>query len=308
MNVYSSVEDLVGNTPLVHASRFEKDANIGAHLFIKAECFNPTGSVKDRAVKKRLERGIEEGTWKPGDTIVEATSGNTGIALSSMGTIKGRHIIIVRPETRSIERRKRRKLYGAEIVLTPGAAGRPGAIEKAKELVASHKDYHRLGQFDNKFNPAAHYEKTAEEIDNDLDGKVDAVVAGIGTGGTITGIGEYFKKKGTQTKIIGVEPAGSPFLTKGVKGPHKIQGIGAGFKPAVYEADVVDEVKTVTDEDAFKEAKRFARLEGLGVGISSGAALHAALELAKDPKFKGKNIVVILPDGSDRYRSTPLFD
>ncbi len=305
--VYSNITELVGKTPLLELTNYEKNNNLEAKIIAKVEYFNPAGSVKDRIAKAIIEDYEAKGLLKKGSTIIEPTSGNTGIGLAAIAAAKGYRLIITLPETMSIERRNLIKAYGAELVLTDGSQGMKGAIAKANELHEQIKDSIIAGQFVNPANPKAHYETTGPEIYNDLDGKVDIFVAGIGTGGTVSGVGKFLKEKNPNVKIVGVEPKGSPVLTEGHPGPHKIQGIGAGFIPDTLDTKIYDEIIDVENEDAFKTGKEIARNDGLLVGISAGAAVYAATQLAKRPENKGKNIVVILPDTGDRYLSTPLF-
>lgn len=307
MKIYRSMTELVGNTPLLEARNYAKANGLKATLLVKLEYFNPAGSVKDRIAKEMIEDAERTGKLKAGATIIEPTSGNTGIGLAALATAKGYKIILTMPETMSVERRNLMKAYGAELVLTEGAKGMKGAIAKAEELAASIPGSFIPGQFVNPANPAAHKKTTGPEIWEDTDGKVDAFVAGVGTGGTVSGVGEYLKSKNPAVKVFAVEPATSPVLSKGVAGSHKIQGIGAGFVPDTLNTKIYDEVLTVENEAAFAAGKAFARAEGVLVGISSGAALSAALEIAKRPEFEGKTIVVLLPDTGDRYLSTPLF-
>ncbi len=307
MSYYKSLTELVGNTPLLEAVNFEKENGLQATVLAKLEYFNPAGSVKDRIAKAMIEDAEQTGKLKPGATIIEPTSGNTGIGLAAIATAKGYRLIITMPETMSVERRNLMKAYGAEIVLTEGAKGMKGAIAKAQELADSIPGSFIPGQFVNPANPRVHRETTGPEIWRDTEGKVDVLVAGIGTGGTITGTGEFLKSKNPAIKVVAVEPASSPVLSKGVAGSHKIQGIGAGFVPDVLNTKIYDEIIAVENDAAFATGKAFGRTEGILVGISSGAALWAAAELAKRPENKGKNIVVILPDTGDRYLSTPLF-
>lgn len=305
--IYKNITELVGNTPLLELTNYETNNNLQAKIIAKVEYFNPAGSVKDRIAKAIIEDYEAKGLLKKGSTIIEPTSGNTGIGLAAIAAAKGYRLIITLPETMSIERRNLIKAYGAELVLTEGALGMKGAIAKANELHEQIKDSIIAGQFVNPANPKAHYETTGPEIYNDLDGKVDIFVAGIGTGGTVSGAGKYLKEKNPNIKVVGVEPKGSPVLTEGHPGPHKIQGIGAGFVPDTLDTKIYDEIIDVENEDAFKTGKEIARGDGLLVGISAGAAVYAATILAKRPENKGKNIVVILPDTGDRYLSTPLF-
>lgn len=307
MKVFKKVTDLVGKTPLVELGNYEREHNLEATLLAKLEYFNPAGSVKDRIAKKIIEEAEAAGALKPGAVIIEPTSGNTGIGLASIAASKGYRIIIVMPDTMSVERRNLMKAYGAELVLTEGAKGMKGAIAKADELAGEIENSFIPGQFVNPANPKAHRETTGPEIWEDTEGTVDIFVAGIGTGGTITGVGEYLKSKNPDVKVVAVEPAGSPVLSKGTPGPHKIQGIGAGFVPETLNTQVYDEIITVENEDAFNTGREIARKEGILVGISSGAAVWAATELAKRPENKGKTIVALLPDTGDRYLSTPMF-
>lgn len=307
MSVYKSAVELVGNTPLVEANHFVKENNLKAKVLVKLEYFNPAGSVKDRIAKAIIEDAEERGVLKEGSVIIEPTSGNTGIGLSSIAAVKGYRIIITMPETMSVERRNLMKAYGAELVLTDGAKGMKGAIEKAEELAAEIPNSFIAGQFTNPVNPAAHRATTGPEIWEDTEGKVDIFVAGVGTGGTLSGTGAYLKEKNPNVKIVAVEPSSSPVLSKGEAGPHKIQGIGAGFVPDTLDTSIYDEIITVDNEDAFKVGRAFAKQEGVLVGISSGAALQAAKVLAKRPENEGKTIVALLPDTGDRYLSTPLF-
>lgn len=307
MSIYKSAVELVGNTPLVEANHFVKENNLKAKVLVKLEYFNPAGSVKDRIAKAIIEDAEERGVLKEGSVIIEPTSGNTGIGLSSIAAVKGYRIIITMPETMSVERRNLMKAYGAELVLTDGAKGMKGAIEKAEELAAEIPNSFIAGQFTNPVNPAAHRATTGPEIWEDTEGKVDIFVAGVGTGGTLSGTGAYLKEKNPNVKIVAVEPSSSPVLSKGEAGPHKIQGIGAGFVPDTLDTTIYDEIITVDNEDAFKAGRAFAKQEGVLVGISSGAALQAAKVLAKRPENEGKTIVALLPDTGDRYLSTPLF-
>lgn len=304
---YKTMTELIGNTPLVEASNIEKELNLQAAVLVKLEYLNPTGSVKDRAAKAMIEDAEQKGLLKEGSVIIEPTSGNTGIGLASIAAAKGYRIILTMPETMSVERRNILKAYGAELVLTDGARGMKGAIARAEELAAEIPDSFIPGQFTNPANPVAHRVSTGPEIWEDTDGKIDILVAGVGTGGTITGAGEYLKEKNPEIQVVAVEPAGSPVLSEGPAGAHKIQGIGAGFVPEVLNTGIYDEVIRVKDEEAFAAAKLFARTEGILTGISSGAALHGAVEAARRPENKGKVIVAVLPDSGDRYYSTPLF-
>lgn len=306
-NIYKGTAELIGNTPLVEAVNLEKAYALKARLLVKLEYLNPAGSVKDRIGKAMIEDAERRGILKAGATIIEPTSGNTGIGLAAIAASRGYRLILTMPETMSVERRNILKAYGAEIVLTEGAKGMPGAIAKAEELAKEIPDSFLAGQFVNPANPKIHFETTGPEIWNDTDGEVDIFVAGVGTGGTITGTGQYLKSKNAEVKVVAVEPAASPVLSQGKSGAHKIQGIGAGFVPEVLDTKVYDEVITVENDDAFRVAKEIAHAEGILVGISSGAAAHAAIELAKRPENEGKTIVVLLPDSGDRYYSTPLF-
>lgn len=305
--IYSSADQLIGNTPLLEVPRLRKAEGLGARVLVKLEYFNPAGSVKDRVGKAMIDNAEAEGKLKPGSVIIEPTSGNTGIGLAAVAAARGYRIIIVMPDTMSIERRLLMKAYGAELVLTEGKLGMSGAIAKAEALQKEIPDSIIAGQFVNPANPAVHKATTGPEIWADTEGRVDIFVAGIGTGGTITGTGSYLKSRNPNVKVVGVEPAASPVLTKGTSGPHKIQGIGAGFVPEVLDVTVCDEILAVTDEDAYAAAKKIARIEGVFVGISSGASLWAAMELAKRPENAGKTIVALLPDGGDHYLSTPGF-
>ena len=305
--IYKSNAELVGNTPLVEVTNIEKELGLEAKVLVKLEYFNPAGSVKDRIALAMIEAAEKEGKLKPGATIIEATSGNTGIGLAAIGAAKGYKVILTMPETMSVERRNILKAYGAEIVLTEGAKGMKGAIAKADELAKDIPDSFVPSQFSNPANPAIHKATTGPEIWKDTDGEVDFFISGIGTGGTITGTGEYLKEQKPSVKVIAVEPEGSPVLSEGKTGPHKIQGIGAGFVPDTLNTKVYDEIIKVSNEDAFEYSKLLTRKEGLLTGISSGAALSAAIVLAKRPENKGKTIVALLPDSGDRYYSTPLF-
>ena len=305
--IFTSADQLIGKTPLLELTHIEKNLNLGAKILAKLEYFNPAGSVKDRIAKAMIDDAEAKGLLKEGSVIIEPTSGNTGIGLAAVAAARGYRIIIVMPETMSVERRQLMKAYGAELVLTEGAKGMKGAIAKAEELAAEIENSFIPGQFVNPANPAAHLATTGPEIYEDTDGKVDIFVAGVGTGGTVTGVGAYLKSKNPDVKVIAVEPASSPVLSKGTAGAHKIQGIGAGFVPDVLDTKVYDEVFPVTNEDAFATGKLIGKSEGVLVGISSGAAAYAAIEVAKRPENAGKNIVVLLPDTGDRYLSTPLF-
>ena len=307
MTIYKSAAELIGNTPILELTHIEDKENLKATLLAKLEYFNPAGSIKDRIALAMIEDAEKKGRLKKGSVIIEPTSGNTGIGLASVAAAKGYRIIITMPETMSVERRNLMKAYGAELVLTDGTKGMKGAIAKAEELAAETPGAFIPQQFANQANPAAHYASTGPEIWQDTDGKIDIFVAGVGTGGTVTGTGKYLKEQNPDIKVVAVEPASSPVLSKGTPGPHKIQGIGAGFVPDVLDTAVYDEIITVADDDAFETGRLIAKSEGVLVGISSGAALHAALGLAKRPENEGKNIVVLLPDTGDRYLSTALF-
>lgn len=306
-NIYKGTLDLIGNTPLIRVSNIEKKLGLEAAVLAKLEYLNPAGSVKDRIAKAMIEDAEQKGLLKEGSVIIEPTSGNTGIGLASIAASKGYRIILTMPETMSVERRNILKAYGAELVLTEGARGMKGAIEKAEELSRELPDSFIPGQFVNPANPAIHKATTGPEIWEDTDGNVDIFLAGVGTGGTLTGVGEYLKEQNPDIRIVALEPSGSPVLSEGRGGPHKIQGIGAGFVPEVLNSNIYDEVIAVDNEDAFETAKLIAKLEGVLVGISSGAALYGAIQLAKRPENKGKTIVTLLPDTGDRYYSTPLF-
>lgn len=307
MTIYKSVTELVGKTPLVELTNYEGEHNLEATLLAKLEYFNPAGSVKDRIAKEMIEQAEKSGALKKGSVIIEPTSGNTGIGLASVAASKGYRIIIVMPDTMSVERRNLMKAYGAELVLTDGANGMKGAIKKANELAEEIENSFIPGQFTNQANPEAHRKTTGPEIWEDTEGKVDIFVAGVGTGGTITGVGEYLKSKNPSVKVVAVEPASSPVLSQGKAGGHKIQGIGAGFVPDTLNTNVYDEIITVENEEAFETGAEIARKEGILVGISAGAAVWAATQLAKRPENKNKNIVILLPDTGDRYLSTPMF-
>ena len=305
--IYNGALELVGNTPLVEVKNIEEELGLEARILVKLEYFNPAGSVKDRIAKAMIEDAEEKGLLKEGSVIIEPTSGNTGIGLASIAAVKGYRIILTMPETMSVERRNILKAYGAEIVLTEGAKGMKGAIEKADELAKEIPGSYIPGQFVNPANPEVHRKTTGPEIWKDTDGEVDLFIAGVGTGGTLTGVGEYLKSQNPDVKIVALEPASSPVLSTGKGGPHKIQGIGAGFVPDVLNTTVYDEIFSVENDDAFATGKLLAKKEGILVGISSGAALYGAIELAKRPENKGKTIVALLPDTGDRYYSTPLF-
>ena len=305
--IFKGAAQLIGNTPLLEAVNIEKDENLNADILLKLEYFNPAGSVKDRIAKAMIEDAEQKGILKANSVIIEPTSGNTGIGLAAIAAAKGYRVILTMPETMSVERRNILKAYGAEIVLTDGTKGMKGAINKADELAKEIPDSFIPGQFVNPANPEAHRQTTGPEIWNDTDGKVDFFVAGVGTGGTVTGTGEYLKSKNPDIKVVAVEPESSPVLSEGKAGPHKIQGIGAGFVPDTLNTNVYDEVIKVANDDAFAAAKVIAKKEGILVGISSGAAFYAALQIAKRPENKGKTIVALLPDSGDRYYSTPLF-
>lgn len=308
MNIYKNVAELIGKTPLLRLSNTEKELELKSTIIAKLEYFNPAGSVKDRVALEMIEDAERKGLLKKGSVIIEPTSGNTGIGLASVATAKGYRLIITMPETMSVERRKLISVYGAELVLTDGAKGMTGAIEKAEELAKEIPNSIVAGQFVNPANPEAHRKTTGPEIWEDTDGKVDIFVAGVGTGGTITGTGEYLKSKNPNIKVVAVEPTDSPVLSGGKAGAHDLQGIGAGFVPDVLNTEIYDEIITVTSDEAYKASRELAKREGVLVGISSGAALHAAIELAKKEENKGKNIVVLLPDMGDRYLSTELFE
>lgn len=305
--IYNQITELIGNTPLLNVRNYSKANDLEATILVKLEYLNPAGSVKDRIAKAMIEDAEKKGLLKQGSVIIEPTSGNTGIGLAAVAASRGYRAILTMPETMSVERRNLLKAYGAEIVLTEGSKGMKGAIAKADELAKEIPNSFIPGQFDNPANPAAHVATTGPEIWNDTDGKVDFFVAGVGTGGTLSGVGEYLKSKNPDVKVVAVEPVDSPVLSKGVAGPHKIQGIGAGFVPATLNTKIYDEIITVTSEDSFATGKSVARTDGVLVGISSGAALFAATQIAKRPENKGKTIVVLLPDTGDRYLSTPLF-
>ena len=305
--IYTAVDQLIGGTPLLELTHIEQAEGLKARLLAKLEYLNPAGSVKDRVGKAMIDDAERRGLLKPGSVIIEPTSGNTGIGLAAVAAARGYRIIIVMPETMSVERRQIMKAYGAELVLTEGAKGMKGAIEKAEELAKEIPDSFIPGQFVNPANAAAHRETTGPEIWQDTDGKVDVFVAGVGTGGTVTGVGEYLKRQSPHVKVVAVEPASSPVLSKGVSGPHQLQGIGAGFVPEVLNTDIYDEIIPVKDEDAFAQSRAMGQREGVLVGISSGAALWAAIQVAKRQENAGKTVVVLLPDTGDRYLSTPLF-
>lgn len=306
-NIYTSAEQLIGRTPLLELSHIEKEYKLKAKIIAKLEYLNPAGSVKDRIAKAMIDEAENSGKLRTGSVIIEPTSGNTGIGLAAVAAARGYRIVIVMPETMSVERRQLMKAYGAELVLTDGRKGMKGAIEKAEELAKEISDSFLVGQFVNPANPKIHRETTGPEIYRDTDGKVDIFVAGVGTGGTVTGVGEYLKSQNSNIQVIAVEPASSPMLSEGKAGAHKIQGIGAGFVPDVLNTNIYDRVITVDEEDAFRVGRMIGQKEGVLVGISSGVAVHAAIELAKLPENEGKNIVVLLPDTGDRYLSTPLF-
>ena len=305
--IYNNILQLIGRTPLVEAENLEKELRLQARILVKLEYLNPNGSVKDRAAKSMIEDAENRGILKEGAVIIEPTSGNTGIGLAAIAAVKGYRMILTMPDTMSVERRNILKAYGAEIVLTPGAEGMSGAIKKARELASEIPDSFIPGQFENPANAAAHRVSTGPEIWKDTDGQVDVFVAGVGTGGTLTGVGEYLKEQKPEVKIVAVEPADSPVLSKGTSGPHKLQGIGAGFVPEVLNTEIYDEIIPVESDDAFAAGKLLAKKEGILTGITSGAALWAAVELARRPENRGKTIVALLPDSGDRYYSTPLF-
>lgn len=307
MTVYKAISDLIGNTPLVELTHIEEKEGLDASVVAKVEFFNPAGSVKDRIAKKMIEDAEKKGVLKPGATLIEPTSGNTGIGIASVAAAKGYKAIMTMPETMSVERRNLLKAYGAKVVLTDGKTGMKGAIAKAKELAATIPNSFIPSQFENPSNPQAHYESTGPEIWKDTEGKVDIFVAGVGTGGTVSGTGKYLKDQNPNVKVIAVEPATSPVLSQGYAGPHGIQGIGAGFVPNTLDTSVYDEVFTVTNEQAYETGRLIAHNEGMLVGISSGAATYAAIQIAKRPENKGKTIVVLLPDTGERYLSTPMF-
>ena len=307
MRTFDKITDLIGGTPILKLNNYIALNELPANIYAKLEYFNPAGSVKDRIAKAMIDDAEAKGALKPGAVIIEPTSGNTGIGLAAVAASKGYRIILTMPETMSVERRNLLKAYGAELVLTDGAKGMKGAIAKAEELAQQIEGGFIPSQFTNSANPTAHFNTTGPEIWEDTDGKVDIFVAGVGTGGTVSGVGKYLKSKNPNVKVVAVEPAGSPVLSKGVAGPHKIQGIGAGFVPETLDTKIYDEIIAVENEDAFATGRTLARKEGLLVGISSGAAVYAATQLAKRPENKGKNIVVLLPDTGDRYLSTPMF-
>ncbi len=306
-HIYTTADQLIGRTPMMELTHIEKEYNLKAKIYAKLEYFNPAGSIKDRVGKGMIEAAEKKGQLKPDSVIIEPTSGNTGIGLASVATAKGYRCIIVMPDTMSEERRKLIRAYGAELVLTEGSKGMAGAIEKAEKLNAEIPNSIIAGQFVNPENPKVHFDTTGPEVYEDTDGSVDILVAGVGTGGTITGIGQYLKSKKADVKVVAVEPASSPLLSKGKAGPHGLQGIGANFVPEILDTTVYDEIITATEQDAYDNARLMGHKEGVLVGISSGAALWAAIEVAKRPENEGKNIVVILPDGGDRYYSTPVF-
>ena len=305
--IYNSVTELIGGTPLLKANRFIAVNNLEANIFVKLEYFNPAGSVKDRIAKAMIEKAEADGLLNKNSVIIEPTSGNTGIGLASFAAARGYRAILTMPETMSVERRNLLKAYGAEIVLTDGSKGMKGAIAKAEELAETTPNAFIPSQFTNPANPAAHKATTGPEIWNDLDGKVDIFLAGVGTGGTLTGVGEYLKEQNPDVKVFAIEPASSPVLSKGTAGPHKIQGIGAGFIPEILNTNIYDEVLPIENDDAFKYGRQFSQVEGILIGISAGAALAAAVQVAQKPENKGKNIVVLLPDTGDRYLSTDPF-
>lgn len=307
MRTFDKITDLIGGTPILKLNNYIALNELPANIYAKLEYFNPAGSVKDRIAKAMIDDAEAKGALKPGAVIIEPTSGNTGIGLAAVAASKGYRIILTMPETMSVERRNLLKAYGAELVLTDGAKGMKGAIAKAEELAQQIEGGFIPSQFTNSANPTAHFNTTGPEIWEDTDGKVDIFVAGVGTGGTVSGVGKYLKSKNPNVKVVAVEPAGSPVLSKGVAGPHKIQGIGAGFVPETLDTKIYDEIIAVENEDAFATGRTLAKKEGLLVGISSGAAVYAATQLAKRPENKGKNIVVLLPDTGDRYLSTPMF-
>ena len=307
MKTYDTITDLIGSTPLLKLNRFAAVENLGAEVYAKLEYFNPAGSVKDRIAKAMIEKAEADGLLNKNSVIIEPTSGNTGIGLASFAAARGYRAILTMPETMSVERRNLLKAYGAEIVLTDGSKGMKGAIAKAEELAETTPNAFIPSQFTNPANPAAHKATTGPEIWNDLDGKVDIFLAGVGTGGTLTGVGEYLKEQNPDVKVFAIEPASSPVLSKGTAGPHKIQGIGAGFIPEILNTNIYDEVLPIENDDAFKYGRQFSQVEGILIGISAGAALAAAVQVAQKPENKGKNIVVLLPDTGDRYLSTDLF-
>ncbi|MBR5516840.1 MAG: cysteine synthase A [Firmicutes bacterium] len=307
MRVYNNISELIGNTPLLRLNVIEKELDLETPIYAKVESFNPAGSAKDRVGLAMIKDAEEKGLLKPGATIIEPTSGNTGIGLAAAAASRGYKVILTMPDTMSVERRNLLKAYGAEVVLTEGAKGMAGSIEKANELASSIEGSFIPGQFDNQANAKIHYETTGPEIYRDLDGAVDFFIAGVGTGGTITGTGRYLKDQKADVKVVAVEPASSPLLSEGKAGPHGLQGIGANFVPSILDTDVYDEIIPVTDENAYEKGRMVAAKEGFLIGISAGAALHAAVEIAKRPENKGKNIVVLLPDTGDRYLSTPMF-
>lgn len=305
--IYKNVEQLIGKTPLLEVSRLRESEGLKAKVLVKLELFNPAGSVKDRVALSMITDAEEQGLIRPGATIIEPTSGNTGIGLASIAASRGYKAVLTMPETMSIERRKLLAGYGAEIILTDGKAGMNGAIEKAKELAQSRENAIVLGQFENPANPKAHIDTTGPELWEDTQGQIDVFVAGVGTGGTVSGVGQFLKSRNQEIRIVAAEPAGSPVISGGEKGPHGIQGIGAGFIPANLDRDIIDEIMLIKEEEAYEAARLLARKEGILAGISSGAALHAAMQLAKKEEYSGKTIVVLLPDTGERYLSTPLF-
>ena len=307
MKIYNSVFDLIGNTPILSLNKFQEECHLNSRILAKLEMYNPGGSVKDRIAYQIVKDALDEGRIDKTTTLVEPTSGNTGIGLALTASVLGLKLILTMPETMSVERRSMLKAFGAELILTPGAKGMPGAIEAAKEYVSTHENAFMPCQFDNPSNVKAHYLTTGPEIWNDTDGKIDILVSAVGTGGTLTGTAKFLKEKNKDIKVVAVEPAGSPVLSEGKAGPHKIQGIGAGFVPSILDRSLIDEIITITNEEAFSTGAQICRLEGVFCGISSGAALAAARKLGSDPQNFGKTIVVVIPDSGDRYLSTPLF-